>query len=259
MAAKIIYVGAQKGGIGKTATIYNLSGALAQLGYKVLCIDLDGSCNLSTTLGYVQNNNDDTICDALSRVCSGRPYDPHNLVHSSDVGIDYVPSSGLLSTYVAQIEASPDKYNTLGKLFEPLREDYDYIFLDNSAPNDTIKRNILCMSEYAVVIVESGAYSLDGMVDTAERIEAIRKDAGRIKTLGILHNKATNTKISKQVTEAVADMYGDLIFNTIIPYRSAMIEQSITEQKPCVSIKGNTLAPFYTALAQEVINRIKGE
>ena len=254
--AKIISVVSQKGGTGKTITTFNTAAALAKKGYKVLCIDMDAQCNLSTTLGYLPNDNDDTICDALFRICSGKSYDVHQIIHSSDVGVDFVPSSKMLRTLTSQLEQSSDKNNSLNKLFSSLRSEYDYILIDNSAAMDVITANSLYLSDYAIVIVESGLYSFDGLSDITADIEAIRAHSnGSIKVLGIVYNKATNTKISRAIADATEEIFGDLIFQTKIPYRHSMIEQTIELQQPCVNIKRNTLADNYYALADEIVSK----
>lgn len=253
----IISVNAQKGGAGKTSTVYNVAGALKNKGCKVLCIDLDPQCNLSTTLGYLPNNEDDTICDAIFRICSGRSYDAHSIVHSSPIGIDYVPSSKMLRTLSTQIENSNNKSKVLSSLFGQLRGEYDFILIDNKAAMDIITANALHMSDYAIIVVESGIYSFDGLSDIATDIEAVRANSeDGIKTLGIVYNKATKTKVSKAISDATDEIFGELVFKTKIPYRHSMIEQTIERQLPCVDIKSNTLSSSYESLADEIITRV---
>ena len=256
--AYIISFVAQKGGAGKTSTTFNVGGALNKQGYKVLCIDLDPQCNLSTTLGYLPNNEDDTICDAIFRVCSGRKYDAHNIIHTSPIGIDFIPSSKMLRTLTTQIESAPNKTKVLETLFGLLRSDYDYILIDNKAAMDIITENALHLSDYAVIVVESGIYSFDGLSDIATDIEAVRAASNEsIKTLGIVYNKATKTKVSKAISDATDEIFGELVFKSKIPYRHSMIEQTIERQLPCVDIRSNTLSDCYISLADEMTARIR--
>lgn len=253
----IISVVAQKGGAGKTATTYNVAGSLKNKGLKVLCIDLDPQCNLSTTFGYLPNKDEDTICDAIFRICSGRNYDAHNIIHSSPIGIDYIPSSSMLRTLTTQMEQSPEKNTILKSLFGQLKNEYDYILIDNKAAMDIITTNALYLSDYAVIIVESGIHSFDGLSDIIKDIEAVKTAAdGGIQTLGIVYNKAAKIKISQAILTAMDEIFGKLVFGTKIPNRKAMVEQTIERQLPCVDIKSNTLSESYTNLADEIVNRI---
>ena len=87
---KIISIANEKGGVGKTTTTHNLGSALAQLGRKVLVVDLDKQCNLTSLCGGA---GEKSICDLIYEECMGRSTSAADVIRTSENGLDYIGSS----------------------------------------------------------------------------------------------------------------------------------------------------------------------
>lgn len=94
--SKIISICSEKGGVGKTTTTVNVAGGLVQLGKKVLVIDLDQQQNASRTLGYIKDGKP-TISELIYNEVADIKTDFSEIIRHSESGIDYIPSSPMLT------------------------------------------------------------------------------------------------------------------------------------------------------------------
>lgn len=254
---KIISVTNEKGGVGKTTTTYNLACGLAKLGKKVLVVDLDKQCNLSTTCGYTPDGRT-TISDLVYATCTGRETNAHEAIHQSPADIDYISSSKMLDAINSQIACDADSNYVLKRIFSSdAFVTYDYIIFDNKPAIDILTQNALNASDYVIIPIEAGIFAFDGIDSLLAKINSLNATTNPyLKVLGILYNKAENvTEFGKAISAATQENYGNLLFNTKIPNRKAQTERAIANQQGCVNLKNNTLADAYMALANEVVER----
>lgn len=256
--AKIISICSEKGGVGKTTTTFNVAGALAKKGKKVLCIDLDQQQNLSTTLGYVKDGKP-TIADLIYNTVAGNEIDIEYTIRQSNSNIDYVPSSPMLTNITSIISNDPDSNYVLKRALDnDIYNSYDYILIDCRTLLDLLIANAMNASDYVVIPVESGVYAYTGLDKMLDKVKSINASTNRkLQVLGILFNKSNNTKMGKAVQEATQAEYENLTFKTSIPYRLSQTEQAANSQICCVDDNKNTLKDFYISLADEIIERIE--
>lgn len=252
-----ISVISEKGGVGKTTTTFNLGCALAKLGKKVLVVDLDKQCNLSSTCGYLPDGND-TIADLIYKAVMHRPTKIQESIRSADCGIDYIASTEMLDAINSQISSDMDSSYVLKRiLWTSELEQYDFVLFDNKTAIDILTQNSLNISDYIILPVESGQYSFDGIDRIINKVKSLNATTNpRLKIMGILYNKAEKrTNIGREVANAAGQIYNNLLFNTQIPYRKSQVESAITEQTGCVNLRSNTLSEIYLTLANEVLER----
>ena len=128
---KIIVIGSQKGGVGKTTTTLNLAYSLKELGKKVLTVDFDSQANLTTCYG-VENTGalEYTIGHLMmDQMEEEMPENFEDYIQSRD-GVDYLPSSIYLSVVDAKLRTEMGAERMLAEALEPLKSRYDYILID---------------------------------------------------------------------------------------------------------------------------------
>ena len=179
---KIITFFNNKGGVGKTTTVYHIAWMLKELGYKVLAVDLDPQCNLSSIFlsdermtEIVLEEQKITILDAIVPVSEGEPYTP---VHIEEI----VPNLSLLIGNLS-LSAFEDKLSDawtkclegdiygfkVTSVFKTLIEDAatrcnaDYVLIDVGPNLGAINRAVLISSEFVVLPVASDLFSLQGI------------------------------------------------------------------------------------------------
>ncbi|MFQ8787445.1 ParA family protein [Ruminococcus sp.] len=77
-----------------------------------------------------------------------------------------------------------------------------------------------------------------------------------LNILGILENRSNITTTSKEIDIACRKIYGDTVFDTVIPARPEQVNKTVKSYAGCVNLTGNTLAEKYTEFAEEVMERV---
>lgn len=264
---RIVSVISEKGGVGKTATLLNLAGAIVcTTEKKVLVADLNPQQDLATNLGHIPGK-EKTISELIRDKVDTFPIvtseDLKSLIKHSSFGLDYLPAVRQTLEYLPKIMTPKDKYCVAEAFNEDIFDGYDYIFIDcKDSLTEHLVPQILAASDYVIPVAEVGINSL---YDVAEVINKITNSLGaESKIAGVVLNKVANrSNVSKEIIEAIREGYGKYLFRTEIPDRKAQIENAIRSNTPCVIAKDaagkkNTLADYYKRLAKEFIERIEG-
>lgn len=128
---KIIVIGSQKGGVGKTTTTLNLAYSLREMGKKVLTVDFDSQANLTTCYGIEDTGALEYTIGHLmmAQIEEELPENFEDYIQSRE-GVDYIPSSIYLSVVDAKLRTEMGAERMLAEVLEPLRSRYDYILID---------------------------------------------------------------------------------------------------------------------------------
>ncbi len=233
MENTIISIITEKGGTGKTTTTFNLGCALGKLGKKVLLIDLDKQGNLTSYCS--ESAVKKTIADLIYSSASG------------DTSIDYAESSSANCNYILKLMLR-DK---------ALTDTYDYILIDNRPDLDLLAQNALNASDFVIIPIDAGIFAFDAIDLITEKVNAIRATTNPgLNILGILENRSNITTTSKEIDIACRKIYGDTVFDTVIPARPEQVNKTVKSYAGCVNLTGNTLAEKYTEFAEEVMERV---
>lgn len=255
---KIISVCSEKGGVGKTTTTLNIAGGLAKSGKKVLVIDLDQQQNISHTLGYIKDGKP-TISELIYSTVASIDTDYNDTIRHNENGVDYVPSSPMLTNITSIISNDSDSNYVLKRaLSNDVYNQYDYILLDCRTLLDLLVSNAMNASDYIIIPVESGIYAYTGLDKMLDKVKSINVSTNRnLKVLGILLNKQQRTNVGTSVADSIRTEYSNLAFNTTIPYCPAQTEKAILNQTSSVSDNKSSLGNAFLALTQEIIKRIE--
>ena len=267
---KTIAVVSEKGGVGKTATLLNLAGSLViNQKKKVLVVDLNPQQDLATNLGYVPPTvKSKTISEYIYDQLEGVDFpivaesDKTGFIKHTDYGLDYMPANrNTLELLPRNLSDSEEDNMCIARVLkDEMFLDYDFIFIDcKDSLVAHLVPQILMASDYALPVAEVG---INSVFDVSEVIKKINnRYAATI--IGVVLNKVTEmSNIAKNVLQAAQQEYGEYLFATQIPDRKAQIEQANDLHLPCVIArnvhrKKNTLAGYYTALADEFLEKIK--
>jgi chromosome partitioning protein len=255
---KIISVTNQKGGVGKTTTTINLGAALAELGKRVLIIDLDPQGNASTGLGIEVEDRTLTTYDLLLDDVL-----LNDVIYPTDqTGLFIVPSTVDLSSADMEL-VSNEKRSFL--LHDALRQpamtefQFDYILIDCPPSLNLMTVNAMVASDSVLIPLQSEFFALEGLSQLMLTIREVRSSANtslRIEGIVLTMYDARNN-LSQQVEQDARDNLGELVFQTIIP-RNVRVSEAPSFAMPVISYDSASKgASAYRALAKELLGTSK--
>lgn len=252
--ATIISMCNQKGGVGKTTSTINMGACLAELGRKVLLVDLDPQGALSAGLGLTHDQIEDTIYDVM---LDSQTSIHSAIQHTSVPNLDLVPANIDLSAAEIQMVNEVGREHTLARALRPIRRDYDFIIIDCQPSLGLLTVNALACSQGVIIPMECEFFSLRGLAlltDTVEKVsERINFD---LEVMGILVTMFDRrTKHAREVMDRVVEYFGDKVFDTVIT-RTVRFPETSVAGEPITSWAPSSLAAQqYRNLAKEVIER----
>jgi chromosome partitioning protein len=252
--ARIIAIANQKGGVGKSTTAVSLGAALADLGFRILVVDLDPQGNASTGIGIRHDDREVTSYDVI--VAESPVADA--IVHSPIKGLDAITSTIDLAGAEIELVSQFSREGRLKRALEPVREgSYDFIFLDCPPSLGLITINALTAAEELIVPIQCEYYALEGLGQLLRNVSLVQQNINpELRLTGIVMTMFDpRTKLSEQVVDEVRRFFGDLVYDNIIPRTVRLSEAPgfgvpITVYDP--KSKG---AESYRALAREVALR----
>jgi chromosome partitioning protein len=219
---KIIVIGSQKGGVGKTTTTLNLAYSLQVLGKKVLTVDFDSQANLTTCYGVEKTNElDHTIGHLMmAQIEDQAPRNLKSYIRSKD-GVDFIPSSIYLSVVDAKLRLEMGAERMLAEVLERVRDHYDYILIDTCPSLGILTINALTAADEVIITVNPQLLAMIGLQDFLRTVGKIKKRINpKLEVAGILLTMCEKrTTLCKVLTEEVAESFqGQIhIFETRIP------------------------------------------
>ncbi len=196
---KVISVVNNKGGVGKTTSTSVIAELLASVGLRILVIDLDEQSNLSMFFGsYVEDN--EAVISGISvpekfniaelfRYRYRQPEDVKTLISDTNVeNVSIIPSSKRFQRIAYEIMQNPGNNNILlKKALQGIKDDYDFILIDNAPASNILTVNSMFASDYVLVPVKTEGYSYKGLKETMASILYIKEehDLDNLKFLGV--------------------------------------------------------------------------
>ena len=254
---KIISVTNQKGGVGKTTTAVNLAACLALSGREVLVIDMDPQGNASSGLGVNLREDQKGVYELLADDAS-----LDQVVYSTEIDtLKIIPSNVDLAGAEIELVARDRREKTLGMVLNGVNEEYEFVVIDCPPSLGLLTLNALAASQSVLIPMQCEYYALQGLSQLLKTLKRIQKSINPdLKVEGILLTMYDNrTLLTSQVENHVKKYFSEFLMKTIIP-RNIRLSEAPSHGKPIVLYANRSKgSDSYVELAQEVIQRTKGE
>ena len=252
---KIYMIGAMKGGVGKSVSVFNLAYSLQNRGKRVLAVDFDPQANLTTCFGA--EDVDVAVGDLMMAVIEDEELPEREEYIWERNGVDFIPSSIQLSAVEAKLRLEMGTEKMLATILEPLKGDYDYILIDTSPSLGALNINAMVAADEVIVTVNPQLLAMMGLQDFLKSVKKIKSRLNeKLNVAGILLTMFdARTILCKTITEQVAETFqGQIrIFESKIP-NTVKVGESVYYSEPLIEYAPDSNAcRAYNKLAGEVI------
>ncbi len=247
---RVLAVANQKGGVGKTTTAVNLGAALAELGFRVLVVDLDPQGNATTGLGVDARTFELSMYDVLMRDASLEDC----IEPTSMKNLFVAPATIALAG--AEIELVPafSRELKLKRSVETVLEEFDYILIDCPPSLGLITVNALAAADEVLVPIQCEYYALEGLSQLLQNVHLVASNLNPkldISTI-VLTMYDARTKLADQVARDVRLHFGAKVCRNVIPRTVRLSEAPSFGQPITVFDPASRGAIAYRELAKEV-------
>ena len=254
---KVIAVANQKGGVGKSTTVYNLGAGLAMQGKKVLLVDVDPQGDLTKMLGLRKPNELPlTLGNAMNDIVAGVSGNEHSIIKQHHEGFDFVPGNRSLSAVEVGLVNAMSRETILRQYINRVKNDYDYVLLDCRPALGMLVINALSASDYVLIPVQAEYFAAENMTELVGTVQSIKRQINpRLKIGGIFMTMANDTNFRRDIVESVRETYGKHlpIFQTVIPDTVRLAEISTSNRSIYLHDPKGRAAEAYRNLTKEVM------
>jgi len=252
---KIISIGNQKGGTGKTTTTVNLSTALGELNYKVLIVDTDPQGNTTSGVGINKNEISTSVYDLLM----GKSETEEAIIKNICPNLDVVPCNINLTGVEIELVGALSRETRLKVALSKVRDKYDFIFIDLPPSLGLLTLNSLVACDSIIIPIQCEFYALEGVSQLLNTINLIKENLNsKLFIEGILLTMADfRTNLTAEVISEIKKYFKEKVYDSIIP-RNIRISEAPSHGKPITLYDTNSIgAKKYRELANEVVKNNK--
>ncbi|WP_432471418.1 ParA family protein [Amphritea sp. HPY] len=251
--AKILTITNQKGGVGKTTTCVNLAASLAATKKRVLMLDMDPQGNATMGSGVDKHQLNNSVYEVLT----GDATIEESIIHNSPAGYDLVGSNGDLTAAEVELLQMPRREFRMKMALETVRENYDFVLIDNPPSLNLLTVNALAASCGVIIPMQCEYYALEGISALIGTINKINKRLNpNLKIEGILRTMFDpRMSLTKDVSNHLVEYFGDQVYRTVIP-RNVRLAEAPSHGLPAIMYDKNSRGSVaYLALAGELIRK----
>ena len=252
---KIISFANKKGGVGKTTTAINLAAYCAELGKKVLLVDVDSQGNATTGLGFSKSALKKSVYNVLIEDDSAE----NNILPTQVKLLDLLPANVDLTGAEVDLVYKRDREKILKAALDKVRGDYDYIFIDCPPSLGLVTINAWVASDSILIPLQSEYYAMEGVSQLMNTIAMVRQHLNpSLYIEGVVITMYDGRAIiSKQITSEIKKFFKNKLYEIIIP-RNVRLAEAPSHGMPIILYDPKcTGARAYKALAEEFLSKQK--
>lgn len=249
--SKIIAVANQKGGVGKSTTVVNISAYLGSRGFRVLCIDSDPQGNTTTAFGVKKKSAKASTYD----VFTGKARIQDTIIETDFSNVSIVPATESLAGCEIELINFENRMKRLKMQILTCREDYDYIFIDCPPALGLITINALVACDAVIVPMLAEFFALEGLSQLVNTIKIVKTNYNSSLSIeGIVFTMFdSRLNVANDVVAEVEKYFPDKVFKTKIP-RNVRLSEAPSHGKPVMYYdKSSKGAEAYELLCHEIL------
>ena len=250
---KVIAIANQKGGVGKTTTTVNLAASLAQMGQRILLVDMDPQGNATMSSGIEKNKVDFSVLDLLLAEATLREC----TVESPTGGFSVLPANGDLTAAEVELIQVDGKEMRLKQGLLQGQDNYDIVLIDCPPSLNMLTVNAMVCCQSVIIAMQCEYFALEGLSALLGSVRRINETVNAdLEIEGILRTMYDpRNSLTSEVSEQLFSHFGNLVYRTVIPRNVRLAEAPSHGQPGIVYDRYSRGARAYRALAEEFMRR----
>ena len=252
--ARVISVVNQKGGVGKTTTTVNLGASLAQMGKKVLIVDLDHQAHATSECGFSEEDIENLEKSMYEVLVKDNTNLEDVIKETNIVGVDIAPADVQVADVEIELMNQISRENILNEKMKSVIGKYDFIIIDCPPSLNILPINAMGSSREIIIPVQTEFLALKGLNNLLKTVGIVQRKARRKIKFRVLPTMYDQRRgVHNAVLKQLQSHFDSKVFNTVIHEDTKITEASMTGQPAIAYAKAARASQEYEELAKEVL------